>query len=168
MKDVTKFVLEFYELDRLSNEVITYSISLIPKVVNQQCIEEFRLICLVGCLYRHIFKLLAVRLKRVIGKLVSFSQITFIVGKQMLDVVLVLSEFLVYTKRKKKKFLVVKIYFEKDYDCMPWGFLRYVLRLIGFGHKHLSRMEATNFSSSLSILVNSSPANDFMACRGLR
>lgn len=50
------------------------------------------------CLYFLISKLLAAKLKCVIRKSASSSQMTFIEGRQMLDGVLVLNEVLDYEK----------------------------------------------------------------------
>lgn len=168
--DVVKFLQEFYKHGRLPKVTTTSFIALVPKADNLQCIEEFRPICLVGCLYHLISKLLAANLKLMIGKLVSSTQTTFIEGRKMLDNVLVLNEVLDYAKRKKKKkkCLVVRVEFEKAYDCVSWSFLRYVLNRMGFGQKWVSWMEATIFYSSMSILVNGSPTTDFMASRGFR
>ncbi|XP_058742219.1 uncharacterized protein LOC131614676 [Vicia villosa] len=117
MKDeVGNFVNEFHKNRFLPKAVTASFIALIPKTDNPQGIDEFRPICLAGCLYRLISKLLVSRLKVVIKKLVSSSQTTFIEGRQMVDGVLVLNEVLDYAKRFKKECLVVKVDSENDFD----------------------------------------------------
>ncbi|XP_058759625.1 uncharacterized protein LOC131632926 [Vicia villosa] len=123
--DVVKFMQEFNEHGRL------------PKAYNPQCTEEFRPSCLVVYLYRLISKLQAYRLKLMIGKLVSSSQMEFIESRQMVDNVLVLNETLDISKRNKKNFLAMEVDFEKAFHCVSWGFLRYVLKMMGFGQKWL-------------------------------
>lgn len=86
----------------------------------------------------------------------------------MLDGVLVLNEVLDFAKRMKRKCLVRKVNFEKAYDCMSWGFPCYVLNKMGFEQLWLSFMDATIFSSLVSIFVNGIPMKDFMDSRGLR
>ncbi|XP_058749863.1 uncharacterized protein LOC131622859 [Vicia villosa] len=138
MKDeVGNFVNEFHKNRFLPKAVTTSFIALIPRTDNPQDIDEFRPICLVGCLYRLISKLLVARLKVVIKKLVSPSQTAFIEGRQMVDGVLVLNEVLDYAKRFKKECLVVKVDFEKDFDCVSWDYLCYILSIMGFGLKWL-------------------------------
>lgn len=61
----------------------------------------------------------------------------------------------------------MKVDFEMAYDCVSWGFLRYLFGRMGFGQKWLSWMEGAVFSSSLSVLVNGSPTKEFIATRGL-
>lgn len=62
---------------------------------------------------------------------------------------------------------MLKVNFEKVYDCVSWGFFRYVMMRMRFGAKWISRMEATVFSNSISILVNGSPTVEFEASGGL-
>lgn len=145
--DVVNIIQELHEQCRLPKAITTSFITLSLKEDNTQRIKEFRPTCLVECLYRIISKILEGRLKVVIGKLVSSSQSTLIEGRKMLEGMLVLNEVINYAKRNKKECVVVKVDFEKAYDCVSWGFLRYQLRRICFGHttinnqSHLGREE---------------------------
>lgn len=69
--DAFRFMKYFHSKAKLT-KACTYSfIILIPKVNNPQSLSEYRLICFVGCLYKILAKLLAFRLKKVIGKIIS-------------------------------------------------------------------------------------------------
>ncbi|XP_058733449.1 uncharacterized protein LOC131605067 [Vicia villosa] len=83
-------------------------IALIPKTENPQGLEEYQPICLIGSIYKIISKLLARRLRKVIDKLISKSQTTFVSGRQILDGVLVTNEIIDLAKRKKKSYLLFK------------------------------------------------------------
>lgn len=56
-------------------------IALIPKVESPQSLNDFRPISLVGCMYKVLAKILANRLRAVIGSVVSDAQSTFVKGK---------------------------------------------------------------------------------------
>lgn len=61
------------------------SVSLIPIIRDPLFIEYFRLICLIGCIYRAISKTLANRLKLVIGLVIDESQLLYIHEESILD-----------------------------------------------------------------------------------
>lgn len=85
-----------------------------------------------------------------------------------MDGVLVLNEVVDYAKIVKRKCMLVKMDFEKAYDCISWDFLRSMLRKMDFGDRWCGWMKALVFNSSMSILVNGSPTKDFNVSRGLR
>ena len=73
-KDVVEFVLEFYETGKLTRGCNASFITLVPKVDNPSFIKDYRLITLVGLQYKIIAKILALRLAKVIGEVVSPEQ----------------------------------------------------------------------------------------------
>lgn len=106
--DVVKFVQEFHHRGKLPRAVTASFISLISKSLNPRGLKKFRPICLVGCLYRLLSKLLVTMMEFVFDKMVSHSQTTFIEGRQLFDGVLVLNEVLDFSKRMRRKCLVLK------------------------------------------------------------
>lgn len=58
------------------------------------------------------------KLKKVIGKIVSKSQTTFVSGIQILDEILVLNQVIDLANREKIKFFLFKVDFAQAYDCI--------------------------------------------------
>ncbi|GJS33617.1 RNA-directed DNA polymerase, eukaryota, reverse transcriptase zinc-binding domain protein [Tanacetum coccineum] len=143
-------------------------ITLIPKVSNPIHITDFRPISLIGIHYKIIAKVLVNRLSRLINKIVSPEQTTFIVNRQILDGPLILSEVIDWYKKRKKKMLLFKVDFEKAFDSVRWRYLDFMLCNLGFGLTWRSWIKACFESSRTSILVNGSPTSEFNVSRSLR
>lgn len=74
-------------------------------------------------------------MKRVLGQLIAPRQTTFIPGRQILDVVVVINEIVYLEKRGIKECMMLKVDFEKAYDWKSWNYLRYMLKRLQFGVK---------------------------------
>ena len=69
-----------------------------------------------GGLYKWLAKVLANRLKMVVGKLISKAQNVFVEGRQILDAVLVANEVLDSVLKGKEGTVMCKLDIEKAYD----------------------------------------------------
>lgn len=95
-------------------------IVLLPKVEHPSCIEQYRPISLCNVAYKAISKILATRLKAVIGKLISPYQAAFVPG-QVIQENIILGQELLQTmkaKRRRKGLLALKLDMAKAYDRM--------------------------------------------------
>jgi len=126
------FLTEFHRKEKLSKGLNSTFIALIPKVHSPQCLNNFRPISLVGCMYKVLAKVLANRLRTVIGSVVSDSQSAFVKGKQILDGILITNEVVNEAKRMNKELLMFKVYFEKAYDSVDLKYLDSVMVNMNF------------------------------------
>ncbi|GKV52698.1 hypothetical protein SLEP1_g59269 [Rubroshorea leprosula] len=69
--DVINFIKEFHQNGKLVKGLNSSYIMLVPKKKNPTSLKEFRPISMVGCLYKILAKVLANRLQKVIGKVIS-------------------------------------------------------------------------------------------------
>lgn len=138
------------------------------KKKNPQGLNGFRPISLIGCIYKIIAKILAIRLKGVLSGVISKSQTTFVHGRKILDGVLLANEIINVAKRKRWWLLMFKEDFEKAYNLVSWNFIEYMVIRMGFNEKWRSWMKACIFIGSVSVLVNGSPTSEFTMEKGLR
>ncbi|MCH86516.1 LINE-1 reverse transcriptase like, partial [Trifolium medium] len=163
-----EFLHEFHNKAFLPKAITASFLVLVPKKDHLQSLTDYRPICLVSSLYKILSKVLADRLKKVLGKVISKLQSAFIPNRQILDGVLVVNELLDLAKRRKDKCLFFKVDFERAYDTVNWNFLDYMLGRMGFAGEWRSWIRACIFQSSMSVLVNGSPTEDFVVGKGLR
>ena len=114
---------------------------LIPKKEGAEDLRDFKSISLVGSVYKLLAKVLANRLKLVMGEVISDSQQTFIQGRQILDVVLIISEALDSRLKDNTSGLLLKMDIEKAFDHVNWDFLMVVMFKMGFGHRWINWMK---------------------------
>jgi len=91
-------------------------------------INDFRPISLVGSLYKILSKVLANRLKLVMGRIISNSQTTFVKSRQILDDILIANEVVDETRKNKKELMLFKVDFGKAFDSVDWGYLDTVMK----------------------------------------
>jgi hypothetical protein len=159
---------QFFGNARLPNGLLSYFITLIPKVACPSTLGEFRPVSLLGCLYKLIAKVLAARLAKVMDSVVASTQSAFIKGRNLVDSVMVVNEVVDLAKKSGRACLVLKVDFEKAYDSVEWGFLEYMLRRFGFGNKWIDWIKACVFAGNLSVLINGSPSTEINIQRGLK
>lgn len=97
-------------------------LDLIPKKVGAIELEDFRPISLIGSIYKLIAKVLSLRLRKVVGKLVSESQHTFVGDLQILDASFIANEAVDSRLKDEVPGLLCKLDIEKAYDHVRWDF----------------------------------------------
>ncbi|KAH9678676.1 reverse transcriptase domain-containing protein [Citrus sinensis] len=114
------------------------TVILIPKKPNPDNIIDFQPIALCNVLYKIVAKMLASRLKLILGSIISNSQSAFIPGRAITDNIMISTELMHYFKRKrhgKEGAFAFKIDMAKAYDKIEWGFLSSIMLkiVVAFG-----------------------------------
>lgn len=143
-------------------------IALIPKKKGAMELRDYRLISLICSVYKIIAKVLAERLKKVMGKLVSNQQNAFIQGRQITDASLIANEVLDWQFKQGDAGILCKLDIEKAFDQLNWTYLISILRQMGFGERWLKWIKFNISTVKYSILINRSPVGFFSPQRGLR
>lgn len=148
---------EFHNNGRLAKGCNDSFIVLIPKKEGCAGLKDFRPISLISSLYKIIAKVLARRMKVVMGKLIGDAQSAFIQGRNIMDGVVVLNEVIEDAKKSKVERLIVKVNFVKAYDSVDWTYLLGMLRSINFPNMWIKWIRECISTASANVIVNAVP-----------
>jgi hypothetical protein len=166
--EVMRFMSEFHHNGKLTKGINSTLIAFIPKVDSPQCLNDFRPISLVGCLYKILAKVLANRLRMVIGSVISESQTTFVKDRQILDDILIANEVADEARNTKKELMLFKVDFENASDSVDWRYLDAVLGKMAFPPLWRKWVRECVCTATTSVLVNGIPTEEFPFQRDLR
>ena len=122
-EEVMGFFKDFFQNEQFVKSLNATFLVLVPKGSIVEDLKDLRPISLVGSLYKILSKVLANRIKRVMGLIISQSQNAFVEGRQILDATLVANEAVNSVLRRKEKGSLCKLDIEKSYDHIRWDFL---------------------------------------------
>ena len=107
-------------------------------------------------MYKIITKLLVSKLEKILHKLISPTQATFIPGRWIVENQIVVQEMLHSFKTRKVKsgLATIKIDLQKAYDRVNWNFLQAVLKNFGFDEKFVKWILECVSTVSFELLIN--------------
>lgn len=100
--DFVKFFMDFHDRAILDKAFSSSFLKFVLKCNNPLGPYDYRPKCLFGCLYKAIAKLLAVKQKNVLSSIILNYQSAFVLGRQMLDGLLVSNEAEDYASKDKR------------------------------------------------------------------
>ncbi|GAU41069.1 hypothetical protein TSUD_284390 [Trifolium subterraneum] len=139
--DIMRFLDEFHRNDRLTK---------------------------VGSIYKILAKVLANRLRKVVGSVVSEVQSAFVKERQILDGILIANEVVDDARKLHKELLLFKVDFKKVYDSVDWGYLETVMRKMAFPTLWRKWIRECVSTAMASVLVNGSPTDELPLERRLQ
>ena len=167
--EVTASVSEFFTSGSLLNQINATNLVLIPKIPNASKTSDFRPISCLNTIYKVISKLLADRLKEIIGLAVGHSQSAFILGHLLSENVLLATEIIhCYNKHGVEPSGMLKVDLRKAFDSIRWDFVVASLRAINVPERFVNWIHTCISSESFSISVNGHTGGYFRSTQGLR
>ena len=147
------------------------NIALIPKGNEQKSMKNWRPIALCNVLYKLVSKVLANRLKTVLHKCISETQLAFVPGRSILDNALVAIELVHHMKTKTRvneRSVALKLDISKAYDRIDWSYLKNVMIKMGFSNSWIDWIMMCVERVDYSVIVNKDMVVPIIPGRGLR
>ncbi|XP_072076458.1 uncharacterized protein [Arachis hypogaea] len=109
------------------------------------------------------------RIKPTLVNRIAPFQSSFIQGRLIQDNIIIAKEMVHDMKKMRgKKFMVIKVDFEKAYDRLRWDFILDCLHEFGIPHQLIDIIMCSVTSVSFKIIWNGCKTESFEPCRGLR
>lgn len=143
-------------------------ITLIPKVLCPESVNDFRPISLLNSCLKLITKLLSIRLQRVILNLVHANQYGFLKCRSIQDCLAWTLEYLHQCKHSRCEIVVIKLDFEKAFDLIEHSAIRAILQNMGFDDRWMGWIDNLLDSGSSAVVLNGVPGKQFSCLRGVR
>jgi hypothetical protein len=144
------------------------TIILFPKCTEAMMIQQYRPICLLNVSFKIFMKVITNRLAGVAQRVIHPTQSTFILGRNIMEGVIILHETIHELHKKKKSGVILKIDFEKAYDKVKWAFVKQVLEMKGFSSQWCGCIDTIIQGGHVGIKINNQVSQNFQTKKGLR
>ena len=124
----------FLKKAKVGGNINSTFLALIPKEVNPAYFDRFRPISPCNASYKILDKLLANRLKPLLGSLISPLQGGFVKGRHLIDNVIQIQESLHSSFQRKEKRMLIKLDMKNAFDRVNLSFLLQYEALLALVH----------------------------------
>jgi hypothetical protein len=138
---------------RLNRALIT----LIPKKQDAEFIGDFRPISLVHIFSKLFSKILANRMRRRMGEIISANKSSFIKSHCLQDNFVLVRQVARKINSRRKTGVLLKLDLSRAFDSILWDFLFEVLRKMGFGELFLKWIALLLYTANTKVVVNKVP-----------
>ena len=143
-------------------------ISLIPKKKNNlEFLKNWRPVSVLNVDYKILTKVIALRLEKVLAKIISSSQSGYVKGRYIGESTRLIKDVMDFTKVKNLPGIAVFLDYEKAFDSVEWDFLQKCLQSFNFGPQ-LRRWVSIFYNNITScVLKHGCASNHFFLERGV-
>ena len=146
----------------------TALLSLLPKQGDLTQMQNWRPISLLCADYKIITKALALRLSKILHKILESSQTCSVPNRNIYSNIFLVRDLIEYTNEKNIEGFLIAIDQEKAFDKIDRGFLFKVLKKLNLG-KHFIRAIKQTMKNTHSLIINNSFMSEpFKVERGVR
>ncbi|CAI5978792.1 unnamed protein product [Closterium sp. NIES-65] len=153
-KDFMGFIKQFESSAVLPEEVQEVVTILLYKKGPREQVHNYRPITLLSSCYKVVAKLLANRMKQVLGTVISEEQHRFLPGRRLSDAVSTVADVIEAANNNKEDWYLLMIDFQKVFDSVSRSFLFDTMALMGFPSKFIRWCEGLHDGSFTRLLVN--------------
>lgn len=143
----------------------------IPKKSKPENVSDLRPIALCNVLYKLAAKVVANRLKPLLGNLISEAQSAFIPRQLITDNIMIAFEMQHYLKRKKQGkvgYGALKLDMSKAYERLEWSYLKEVMKKMGFCSHWIDLISKCISTVKFHILLSNSELGPIIPERGIK
>lgn len=144
---------------------------LIPKTPAPETLAQFRPISLCNLCLKIITKVLANRIKPILGSIISPQQSAFVPGRLIQDSIIIAHEcfhHMKITRRGGQTTMAINLDFNKAYDRVEWDFLEAVMKKMGFHANWIQWVMQSVSTVRFNIFANGEKRATVNPSRGLR
>lgn len=144
-------------------------ISLIPpKNKDKTILENLRPISLLNVDYKILTKVLAIRLEKVLPKIINPDQSGYVKGRYIGENIRLIQDLMFYLEKENSPGTAVFVDFRKAFDTIEWNYLEKALALFNFGPNFLQWFRTIYSNISSCVLNNGHASHFFPLTRGVR
>ncbi|XP_022848848.1 uncharacterized protein LOC111371175 [Olea europaea var. sylvestris] len=162
-------ILEFFSLGSMLKQLNHSVIALVPKSDHALHVGDFRPISCCNVIYKVTTKILASRLRLILGDIVDQAQAAFIEGRSMTKNIHLAQELMrQYNRKRVAPRCLLKIDISKAFDSVSWDFLKSVLEGLNFPLRFVQWIMECVTTPTYSVALNGSMHGFFKGGKGLR
>ncbi|CAI7796479.1 unnamed protein product, partial [Closterium sp. NIES-53] len=145
---------DFAQTTVLSTEVKEVVTILLHKKGDKDQLNNYRLVTLLNFTYKVLARVMADRMKRFLGRVISPEQYGFLPGRRLTDAVGLVTDIIDTARNDNEGWFLLLVDFKKGFDLVSRGYLFRMMRAMGFPVRFVRWVEGLHEGTQTRLLVN--------------